>query len=59
MLPEPTLKCFHISNMIAEEFCCSFNNSKKYTSKNQEALQMFIRGCEYLFTIKLITYHDD
>ena len=59
MLPKPTLKHSHISNMITKEFCHPFNNPEKYTGKNQEILQVFIRSCEHLFTIKLITYYDN
>ena len=59
MLPKPMLKHFYISDMIAKEFCHSFNNLKKYTSKNQEIFQVFIRSCEHLFTIKLITYYNN
>ena len=59
MLSEPTLKHSHISNTIAEESCHPFNNSEKYTSKNQEVLQAFIRSCEHLFTLWPITYCED
>ena len=59
ILSKPTLKHFHISNMIAEESYHSFNNLEKYTSKNQEVLQVFIRSCEHLFTFQPITYCED
>ena len=59
MLSKPTLKHPHISNMIAEESHHSFNNSEKYTSKNQEVLQVFIRSCEHLFILWPITYYED
>ena len=59
ILSEPTPKCSHISNMIAKESHHPFNNPEKYTSKNQEVLQVFIRSCEYLFTLWPITYCED
>ena len=59
MLSKPTLKHSHISDAIAEESCHPFNNPEKYTGKNQEVLQMFIRSCEHLFTLQPITYCED
>ena len=59
MLSKPTPKHSHISDMIAKESYHPFNNSEKYTSKNQEVLQVFIRSCEHLFTFQLITYCED
>ena len=59
MLSKPALKRSHISDVIAEESCCPFNNPEKYTSKNQEVLQAFIRSCECLFTLRPITYCED
>ena len=59
MLSKLTPKHFHISNTIAKESYHPFNNSEKYTSKNQEVLQMFIRSCECFFTFQLITYCED
>ncbi|KAI9754665.1 MAG: hypothetical protein M1815_005485 [Lichina confinis] len=59
MLSEPTLKHSHISDAIAEESCHPFNNPEKYTGKNQEVLQVFIRSCEHLFTLRPITYCED
>ena len=59
MLSKPTLKHSHISNVIIEESHHSFNNPEKYTSKNQEVLQVFIRSCEHLFTLQPITYCED
>ena len=59
MLSEPTPKHSHISDTIAEESHHPFNNPEKYTSKNQEVLQAFIRSCEHLFTLRPITYHED
>ena len=59
MLSKPTPKCSHISDMIAEESCHPFNNSEKYTGKNQEVLQVFIRSCKHLFTFWSITYRED
>ena len=59
MLSELTLKHSHISDAIAKESCHSFNNPEKYTGKNQEVLQVFIRSCEHLFTLQPITYHED
>ena len=56
MLSKPTLKHSHISNTITEESCHPFNNLEKYTSKNQEVLQVFIRSCEHLFTLQPITF---
>ena len=51
MLSRPTLKHSHISDMITKESHHPFNNPEKYTSKNQEVLQAFIRSCEHLFTL--------
>ena len=45
-----TSKHSHIFNMISKKSYHPFNNPEKYTSKNQEVLQVFIRSCEYLFT---------
>ena len=59
MLSKPTPKHFHISDVIAEKSHHSFNNPEKYTSKNQEVLQVFIRSCECLFTLQPITYCED
>ncbi|KAI9750370.1 MAG: hypothetical protein M1815_001858 [Lichina confinis] len=59
MLSKPALKHSHISDAIAEESCHPFNNPEKYTSKNQEVLQAFIRSCEHLFTLRPITYCED
>ena len=59
MLSEPTPKHSHISNTITEESCHPFNNPEKYTGKNQEVLQAFIRSCEHLFTLRPITYCED
>ena len=59
MLSKPILKHSHISNMIAEKSHHSFNNPEKYTGKNQEVLQVFIRSCEHLFTLQPITYCED
>ena len=59
MLSKPTPKHSHISNMIIEESCHPFNNPEKYTGKNQEVLQVFIRSCEHLFTLWPITYCED
>ena len=59
MLSEPTSKHSHISNTITEESYHPFNNSEKYTGKNQEMLQVFIRSCECLFTLQPITYCED
>ena len=59
MLSKPTPKHSHISDVIIKESCHPFNNSEKYTSKNQEVLQVFIRSCEHLFTLQPITYCED
>ncbi|KAI9748424.1 MAG: hypothetical protein M1815_003249 [Lichina confinis] len=59
MLSKPALKHSHISDAITEESHHPFNNPEKYTSKNQEVLQMFIRSCEHLFTLRPITYCED
>ena len=59
ILSKPAPKCSHISNTIAKESHHPFNNPEKYTSKNQEVLQVFIRSCEHLFTLQLITYCED
>ena len=59
MLSKPTPKHSHISNTIIEESCHPFNNPEKYTGKNQEVLQVFIRSCEHLFTLRPITYCED
>ena len=59
MLSKPAPKHSHISNMIAKESCHPFNNPEKYTGKNQEVLQVFIRSCEHLFTLQPITYCED
>ena len=59
ILSEPTLKHSHISNTITKESCHPFNNPEKYTSKNQEVLQVCIRSCEHLFTLQPITYCED
>ena len=59
MLSEPALKCSHISDAIAEESHHPFNNPEKYTGKNQEVLQVFIRSCEHLFALQPITYCED
>ena len=59
ILSKPTPKHSHISNIITKESCHSFNNFEKYTSKNQEVLQVFIRSCEHLFTLQPMTYHED
>ena len=59
MLSKPAPKHSHISNAITEESCHPFNNPEKYTSKNQEVLQVFIRSCEHLFTLWPITYCED
>ena len=59
MLSKPTPKCFHISDTIAKESCHPFNNLEKYTGKNQEVLQVFIRSCKHLFTLQPITYCED
>ena len=59
MLSKPTPKHSHISNTIAKESYHPFNNFEKYTGKNQEVLQAFIRSCEHLFTLQLITYCED
>ena len=59
MLSKPTPKHSHISDTIAEESHHPFNNPEKYTSKNQEVLQVFIRSCECLFTLWPITYCED
>ena len=45
--------------MIAEESHHPFNNPEKYTGKNQEVLQVFIRSCKHLFTLRPITYCED
>ena len=59
ILSKPIPKHSHISNMIAKESHHPFHNSEKYTSKNQEVLQVFIRSCEHLFTFQSITYCED
>ncbi|KAI9750317.1 MAG: hypothetical protein M1815_001884, partial [Lichina confinis] len=59
MLSEPAPKRSHISDAIAEESCRPFNNPEKYTGKNQEVLQAFIRSCEHLFALRPITYRED
>ena len=59
MLSKPTPKHSHISYVIIKESCHPFNNPEKYTGKNQEVLQVFIRSCEHLFTLRLITYCED
>ena len=59
ILSKPTPKHSHISNTIAKESHHPFNNPEKYTSKNQEVLQVFIRSCEHLFTLWPITYCED
>ena len=59
ILSKPTLKCSHISDTITKESYHPFNNPEKYTGKNQEVLQMFIRSCEHLFTLRPITYCED
>ena len=59
MLSKPTLKHSHISDVIAKESHHPFKNLEKYTSKNQEVLQAFIRSCEHLFTLWPITYCED
>ena len=59
MLSKPAPKHSHISDTIAEESHYPFNNPEKYTGKNQEVLQAFIRSCEHLFTLRPITYCED
>ena len=59
MLSKLTPKHSHISNMITKESHHPFNNPEKYTGKNQEVLQVFIRSCEHLFTLWPITYCED
>ena len=59
ILSKPAPKHSHISDVIAKESCHPFNNSEKYTSKNQEVLQAFIRSCEHLFTLQPITYCEN
>ena len=59
ILSKPTLKHSHISDAIAEESCHPFNNPEKYTSKNQEVLQAFVRSCKHLFILQPITYCED
>ena len=59
MLSKPAPKHSHISDVIAEESHHPFNNPEKYTGKNQEVLQAFIRSCEHLFTFQPITYCED
>ena len=59
ILSKPTLKHSCITDMITEKSHHPFNNPEKYTSKNQEVLQMFIRSCEHLFTLWPITYYED
>ena len=59
VLSKPTLKHSHISDVITKESCHPFNNPEKYTGKNQEVLQVFIRSCEHLFTLRPITYCED
>ena len=59
ILSKPTPKHFHISDMITEDSYHPFNNPEKYTGKNQEVLQVFIRSCEHLFTLQPITYCED
>ena len=59
ILSKPAPKHSHISNAIAKKSCHPFNNLEKYTGKNQEVLQVFIRSCEHLFTVPPITYCED
>ena len=59
MLSKPTPKRSHISDAITKESCHPFNNPEKYTGKNQEVLQAFIRSCEDLFALWPITYCED